>query len=87
MDRRCTSGYYTLVGGKLVIWCSKKQSVVARASAEVEFQARAHGIWICELLWLKILLKELGYECKEPMRLYHDNKASINIAHNPVQHD
>lgn len=45
----------------------------------------AHGV--CELLWLKILLQELGFECKVPMRLYCDNKAAINIAHNPVQHD
>jgi hypothetical protein len=45
----------------------------------------AHGI--CELLWLKILLKELEYDYKDSMRLYCDNKAAINIAHNPVQHD
>jgi hypothetical protein len=36
---------------------------------------------------LKILPKELGYDCKEFMRLYCDNKAVINIAHNPVQYD
>jgi hypothetical protein len=84
-DRRSTSGYCTLVGGNLVTWRSKKQSVVARSSAEAEFRAMAHGI--CELLWLKILLKELGYDCNESMSLYCDNKAAINIAHNPVQHD
>ena len=42
---------------------------------------------ICELLWMKILPKELGYDCNESMSLYCDNKAAINIAHNPVQHD
>jgi hypothetical protein len=64
---------------------SKKKSAVARSSAEAEFQAMVHGI--CELLWLKIQLKELGYDCKESMSLYYDNKATINIAHNPAQHD
>lgn len=44
-----------------------------------------HGI--CELLSLKITLKELGYDCKEAMSLYCNNKAAINIVHNPVQHD
>ena len=44
-----------------------------------------HGI--CELLWLKILLKELRYDCKESMSLYCDNKAAINIAHHLVQDD
>ena len=36
-DRRSTSGYFTFVGGNLVTWRSKKQNVVARSSAEVEF--------------------------------------------------
>ena len=36
-DRRFTSGYFTFVGGNLVTRKSKKQNVVARSSAEVEF--------------------------------------------------
>ena len=66
-------------------WRSKKQSVVARSSAEAEFQAMALGI--CELLWLKIILDDLNIEWNGPMKLYCDNKSAINIAHNPVQHD
>uniref|UniRef100_A0A2N9GKU7 Uncharacterized protein n=1 Tax=Fagus sylvatica TaxID=28930 RepID=A0A2N9GKU7_FAGSY len=84
-DRRSTSGYCTFVGGNLVTWRSKKQSVVARSSAKAEFRAMAHGI--CEMLWLKAMLKELGVHSKDPMKLYCDNKAAISIAHNPVQHD
>jgi hypothetical protein len=83
-DRRSTSGYCTFVGGNLVTWRSKKQNVVARSTAEAEFRAMAHGV--CELLWLKILLMELGLFKEKPMLLYCDNKAAINIAHNPVQH-
>ena len=66
-------------------WRSKKQSVVARSSAEAEFRSMAHGV--CELLWLRTMLDELGYPVREPMKLYCDNKAAISIAHNPVQHD
>ena len=47
-DRRSTSGYCTFVGGNLVTWRSKKQNVVARSSAEVEYRAMAQGV--CELL-------------------------------------
>jgi len=63
----------------------KKQSVVARSSAKVEFRAMAQRV--CETLWLKILLTKLGFDSKDSMRLYCDNKAAISIAHNPVQHD
>ena len=84
-DRRSTSGYCTFVGGNLVSWRSKKQPVVARSSAEAEFRSMAHGV--CELLWLRTMLAELGYPICEPMNLYCDNKAAISIAHNPVQHD
>nr|KYP52900.1 Retrovirus-related Pol polyprotein from transposon TNT 1-94 [Cajanus cajan] len=85
VDRRSTTGYCTFLGGNLVTWKSKKQSVVARSSAEAEFRAMAQGI--CELLWLKIILEDLRIKSDEPMRLYCDNKSAISIAHNPVQHD
>jgi len=45
----------------------------------------ALGIW--EALWLRLLLKDLGYPPRQPIRLYCDNKAACDIAHNPVQHD
>lgn len=35
-DRRSTSGYCTLIEGNLVIWRSKKQSVVTRSREEAE---------------------------------------------------
>ncbi|XP_021723750.1 uncharacterized protein LOC110691138 [Chenopodium quinoa] len=43
-SRRSTSGYFTLVGGNLVTWKSKRQKVVAMSSAEAEFQGVAKGI-------------------------------------------
>ena len=84
-DRRSTSGYFTFVGGNLVTWRSKKQNVVARSSAEAEFRGMAFGL--CEALWLRLLLQDLGYPPKHPIQLFCDNKAACDIAHNPVQHD
>ena len=85
MDRRSTTGYCTFLGGNLVTWRSKKQNVVARSFAESEFRAIAQGL--CELLWLKIILDDLRIKWDGPMKLYCDNKSTINIAHNPIQHD
>ena len=83
-NRKSTSWYCTFVGDNLVAWRSK-QPVVARSSVEVEYQVMALGI--CELMWIKTLLKELRVDIEEPMTLYCDNKAAISIAHNPIQHD
>ena len=58
-DRRSTSGYFTLVGGNLVTWKSKKQEVVALSSAEAEFRGIAKVI--TEVMWLKKLLNELNF--------------------------
>lgn len=58
MDWRSTLGYCTFVGSNLVIWPSNKQSVVAKSNVEAEFRAMAHEV--CETLWFKIILKELG---------------------------
>lgn len=85
IDKRSTSGYFTFVGGNLVTWRSKKQKVVSRSSAEAELRGMALGI--CELLWLRNLLRDLGYKPKVAMNLHCDNQAAIKIANNPVQHD
>ena len=85
LDRKSTAGYFTFVGGNLVTWRSKKQNVVARSSAEAEFRGMAKGL--CELLWLRRLLMEIGHGPNMEMNLFCDNKAAIDISQNPIQHD
>ncbi|KAL8148727.1 hypothetical protein AgCh_005914 [Apium graveolens] len=85
IDRRSTSGYCTYVGGNLVTWRSKKQSIVARSSAEAEFRAIALGV--CEALWLKRILEELRMTSKPTINMFCDNQAALSIARNPVHHD
>ncbi|KAL0423678.1 UNVERIFIED_CONTAM: Retrovirus-related Pol polyprotein from transposon RE1 [Sesamum radiatum] len=84
-DRKSTSGYCTYVGGNLVTWRSKKQTTVARLSAEAEYRAMAHTT--SEILWLKNLLKELGFMYDDPVPMHCDNQAAIHIASNPVFHE
>ncbi|WMV46766.1 hypothetical protein MTR67_040151, partial [Solanum verrucosum] len=61
---------------------SKKQSVVARSSAELEYQAMAAAT--CELVWIKQLLGELKFGEIGQMELVCDNQAALHIAANPV---
>ena len=84
-DRRSASSYCDFLGGNLVNWRSKKQLAVTRSSAKAEYRAMALGI--CELMWIRTPRKELQVDVQEPMRLYCDNRTTLNIVHNSVQHD
>lgn len=54
------------------------QSVVVKSSAKADFQSMANGI--CELLWLRKLLDEVGFPMTGPMTLFCDNNVAISIA-------
>ncbi|XP_021751247.1 uncharacterized protein LOC110716902 [Chenopodium quinoa] len=85
VTRKSTTGYCILLGDSLVSWKAKKQKVVSRSSAEVEYRAMAHTI--CEVTWLTFLLKDLDIKNLSPTTLKYDNKAAILIATNPVMHE
>nr|GEW73225.1 putative ribonuclease H-like domain-containing protein [Tanacetum cinerariifolium] len=84
-NRRSTSGYFSLVGGNLVTWRSKKQKVVSLSSAEAEFRGIAKGL--AEALWIRKLVSEIGFPPRGSTQIMCDNKAAIQISKNPVQHD
>ncbi|WVZ05061.1 hypothetical protein V8G54_018407 [Vigna mungo] len=85
IDRRSIIGYCVLLGGNLVSWKSKKQSVFARSSAKAEYRSMA--LTTCELVWIKQLLQELKFCENEKMKLYCDNQATLHIASNLVFHE
>jgi hypothetical protein len=58
---------------------------VPRSTAEAEY--RALTLILCEMMWLKSMLKELQLLRNETTLLHCDNVAAINIANNPVQFD
>ena len=47
-DRSSISGYCVFVCGNLVSWKSKKQGVVSRSSAELEYRAMTQSV--CEIM-------------------------------------
>lgn len=66
------------LGRNLVIWRNKRQTLCARSSAEIKYRTVAFSV--IELLWLKILLKDIKIHVKEVMKLYCENKAVINLS-------
>ncbi|XP_071705169.1 secreted RxLR effector protein 161-like [Rutidosis leptorrhynchoides] len=81
-DRKSTSGFFSIVGGNLVAWRSKKQKVVSLSSAESEFRGIAKGV--VEALWIRKLLTEIGFLPKKAIQILCDNEAAIVISENPV---
>ena len=69
----------------LISWKARKQTTVARSTAEVEYRALA--ALTSELIWLKSFLASLGVGHDQFMRVYCDNQAALHITKNPIFHD
>lgn len=83
--RRSTTGFCILLGQTPISWKAKRQSVVSRSSAEAELRSMA--MTICEVMWVKQLLKDLGMKDNDVVPVYCDNQATLAITANPVHHD
>ena len=83
--RRSTSGFCILLGESPISWKSKRQSVVARSTTEAEYRSMAFTI--CEVMWLRQLLKDLGLKDLGSTVVKCDNQAALAIAANPVHHE
>jgi len=84
-SRKSTTGFCILLGSSPISWKVKKQTVVARSSAEAEYRAMASTC--CEIIWLLALLKDLGVINLTPVTLLCDNQAALYISANPVFHE
>lgn len=84
-SHRSTTDFCIFLGHSPLSWKSKRQTVVARSSAEAGYRAMAMAT--CEVLWVKQLLKDLGITDNVPTPLYCDNRAALAISANPVYHE
>ena len=57
--------------------------MVARSSTEAEYRGMVHGV--CELLWIKRILRDLEIDQPDPISLHCDNEAAVKIANNQIQ--
>jgi hypothetical protein len=65
------AGMLSINDTNLISWGSKKQPTVSRSSTEAEYKAIADAT--AELIWLQILLRELGIYSSRPATLWCDN--------------
>ncbi|PKU70954.1 Retrovirus-related Pol polyprotein from transposon TNT 1-94 [Dendrobium catenatum] len=72
------------MGDTAFSWSSQKQPVVDLSTCEVEYVAASSCV--CHAIWLRKLLKEIGYSQVETTKIYVDNKSAIALSKNPVYH-
>ena len=75
--RRSTTGLvFTFMGGP-VVYRSQTQSVTAGSSTEAEFFAAYSAGKVAR--YLRAILRELGFEQREPTPIYIDNEPALRI--------
>lgn len=85
ISRRSVTSYCIKLGDSMISWKSKKQSTVSRSLAEAEY--RRMETTMAELVWLQVLLQELGMKIELPTEPFCDNKVALQIAFNPMYHE
>lgn len=83
-DRRSVLRYVTMICGGPTTWNSKKRPTVALSSMEAEYMALCHAIR--EIIWIRMLLGELGHVTNKPTHLITDNDSAILFTKNQVFH-
>ncbi|KAL7279387.1 hypothetical protein ACG7TL_007228 [Trametes sanguinea] len=81
---RSTSGYVIKMGTGAISWSSRLQSIVALFTTEAEFVAAVSAGQ--EVLWLRNLLTEFGFDVSAASRLRINNLSALSVAKNPEHH-
>ena len=82
--RRSTSGMVVKMGTGAISWASKLQPIVTLSTTEAEYvSATAAGQ---EILWLRNLFSELGFEPKGASTLHLDNQSALAVTKQPEHH-
>ncbi|POM80428.1 Integrase catalytic core protein [Phytophthora palmivora] len=79
--RRSVGGYVTMLSNSPISWLSRKHHTVVLSTTETEYIALCHCMQ--EMIFLKLLLKELGFATTQPNLIHEDNQSCIKICYNP----
>ncbi|POM64517.1 LOW QUALITY PROTEIN: Integrase catalytic core protein, partial [Phytophthora palmivora] len=83
--RRSVGGYVTMLSNSPISWLSRKHHTVVLSTTEAEYIAMCHCMQ--EMIFLKLLLRELGCATTQPNLIHEDNQSCIKLfCYNPELH-
>lgn len=89
LTRHSTIGYSAYLGSNCISWAEKKQTTVARSSAEAEYQALAstavEHVWITYIL-ITYILRDIRLFLHSSPALFCDNLSALHMTMNLVFH-
>lgn len=84
-DRKSTSGYVFRFREQRNLVGIQEQSIVTLFTIETDFIAAAHGI--CQAIWLRNILEQMGDDQREGTILMCDISSTIKLSKNLVLHE
>ena len=79
--KKSTTGIVCITTGGAILWKSKRQTLTALSSTEVEYVALTHTG--TEIHWFWNLYSELGLLMTSPLKIRCDNLGAISMSENP----
>ena len=80
ISRKSHGGYINFINHGAVSWKSGLQPIVTLSSCEAEYVALCAAV--CEVKYIRSLMRDLGYPQDDASLVWEDNKAAILIAEN-----
>jgi hypothetical protein len=83
-DCHSTGDYTIFLDDNLISWSSRKHQTVSHSSTEVEYKEIANAT--TKLIWIQVLLRELGIHQSRPPNIWCDNVGVTYLTTNPIFH-
>jgi hypothetical protein len=80
--RRSDTGYILMMNGGVVSWKSTKQKSVSLSTAEAEWYAASEAGK--EIVYLRSILNDFGFEQVSPTLFYEDSRVVITMTERPI---